>query len=160
LAARRFLIRHVRATTKARQQVAGWSSWRRPFPVGRLIMRPFQKVRQLGDIRRQSASWVATKRPRANGAAEANPLVHLIRLCQPVKQSLQLLFARLPPFEMTAQPSHYRRYARLSRYVSTAIFQCRRQEAPFGRLQRARSAIGWKFTDKFGHARNRGNSQP
>ena len=70
----------------------------------------------------------------AIGAPDANPLADLIRLCEPVKQSLQLLFARLPPFKMTAQPSHYRRYAGLSRYVSTPIFQCSRQEASFGRL--------------------------
>jgi hypothetical protein len=35
--------------------------------------------------------------------------------------------------------------------------QRRRQEAPFGRLHRAGSIIGWESLNNFGHARNRGN---
>jgi hypothetical protein len=54
----------------------------------------------------------------------------LTRFRESMKQSLQLLFTCLLSFQPTAQPSHYRRYARLSSYLSAAIIQRCGQEAP------------------------------
>jgi hypothetical protein len=80
----------------------------------------------------------------------------LARFRKSMKQGLQLLFTCFLSFQPTAQPSHYRRHARLSGYLSAAIIQSCGQEPPFSRVQRDRLFIGWKFLNQFRYARNRG----
>jgi hypothetical protein len=77
----------------------------------------------------------ALLRELAASAAEATGRERgLTRFRESMKQSLQLLFTFLLSFQPTAQPSHYRRYARLSSYLSAAIIQRCGQKAPFSRL--------------------------
>jgi hypothetical protein len=77
-----------------------------------------------------------------------------------MKQGLQLLFACPLPLQATAQPPHDCRDPRPRGYLSAAIVECRCQEAPFSRLERARLINGRKSLNNFGHARNRGNCHP